>query len=169
MHFVDGGYSISADQLTYEQKTGSLIATGHVVMHSPNGEVYNAASVEVNGPLKTAFIQSLTVTTAEGARVTADDVHYGDALQTILTNAAYSPCGLCIDKQGQQDRLGGEGRAHDLRSAKCLGDARSAIIVAARYPGRLAAVVLDSRPEPAARHGIAHALDRRRRPARRHG
>ncbi len=56
----------------------------------------------MNGPLKTAFIQSLTVTTAEGARVTADDVHYGDALQTILTNAAYSPCGLCIDKQGQK-------------------------------------------------------------------
>lgn len=102
VHFSDGGYSIAADSLTYEQKTGTLTATGHVVMHSPNGEVYNAASVQVDGPLRTAFIQSLTVTTAEGARITADDAHYGDALQTILTNAAYSPCGLCVDKEGRK-------------------------------------------------------------------
>ena len=96
------GFSIRADRLQYNQRTGELLALGNVVMRDPGGNVYEAERVEVTGQMKEAFIESLTVTTPSGARVTARDIRYADTLTTILTEASYSPCGLCIDSKGRR-------------------------------------------------------------------
>lgn len=96
------GYVIHADRLEFNQGTGELHAIGNVRLEDPTGNVYEADSIEVTGGLKEAFINSLTITTAEGALVTARDATYSSELQTILTDAAYSPCGLCIDSKGRK-------------------------------------------------------------------
>ena len=82
--------------------------------------------------------------------------HYQDALATILTEASYSPCGLCIDSKGPQDRLEGQGGADDLRPREGFGYPRAALARTARHSGRLGSVVLDARSDAAARPG--HAL-----------
>jgi LPS-assembly protein len=96
------GYVIRADHVTYDQGTGGLVAKGHVAMRDPMGDTYQMDSIEVTGGMKEAFVNSLTLTTAAGARITASDTHYTDALVTTLTDATYSPCGLCIDSKGQK-------------------------------------------------------------------
>jgi LPS-assembly protein len=96
------GYSIRADKLSFNQTTGELHASGSVVVSDGTGNTFEMDTVEVTGAMKTAFIKSLTLTTSSGAVVTADSVDYGDALATILTEASYSPCGLCIDKKGRK-------------------------------------------------------------------
>jgi LPS-assembly protein len=96
------GFVIRADRLDFNQQTGVLHATGNVSITDPQGDVFQMDSVEVTGGMKEAFINSLTVTTAKGAVITARDVHFTDALQTMLTDAAYSPCGLCIDSKGRK-------------------------------------------------------------------
>ena len=96
------GYTIHADKVEYDQATDGLKATGNVHMVDPMGNKYEMDSVVVTGGLKEAFINSLTLTTVAGAKVTARDVHYTGELVTILTDASYSPCGLCIDKHGQR-------------------------------------------------------------------
>jgi LPS-assembly protein len=58
--------------------------------------------VEVTGAMKEAFVDSLTITTSSGAIVTARSVEYKEALATVLTEASYSPCGLCIDSKGRK-------------------------------------------------------------------
>lgn len=96
------GYTIHADKVEYDQATGGLHAFGNVQMVDPLGNKYVMDSVEVTGGMKEAFINSLTLTTTAGAQITARDTHYTSELITTLTDAAYSPCGLCIDKHGNR-------------------------------------------------------------------
>jgi LPS-assembly protein len=96
------GYTIRADRLEYNQRSGELVAIGSVKMQDPTGDIYEMNRIEVTGQMKEAFIDSLTLTTSAGALIAARDVHYADALATILTEASYSPCGLCVDSQGRK-------------------------------------------------------------------
>lgn len=96
------GMTIRADRLEFNQNTGELHAIGSVVVKDSTGNQFAMDSVEVTGGMKEAFIKSLTITTVDGATVTADSVEYQDALATILTEATYSPCGLCIDEKGRK-------------------------------------------------------------------
>ena len=96
------GFSIRADKIEFNQNTGQLLAVGGVIIKDPSGDVFEMDKVEVTGAMKEAFIDSLTITTSAGAIVTARSIEYKDALATILTEASYSPCGLCIDSKGRK-------------------------------------------------------------------
>ncbi len=102
VHFTYQGYVIEADRIEYNQRTGEMHAVGDVVVRDPGGNVYEMETLEVTGGMKEAFLDSLTLTTEGGARITARDVHYAEALATILTEATYSPCGLCVDSKGRR-------------------------------------------------------------------
>lgn len=115
------GYVIHADSIKYDQKTGGLHAVGNIMMMDPSGTRLEMDSIEITGGMKEAFLNSLTLTTAEGAVITAKDVHYADTLTTILTDAAYSPCGLCIDSKGR--RIGWK-----VKAARMTYDRKSASV-----------------------------------------
>lgn len=96
-----GGYQLVCDQLRYNQGTGELLCAGSAAITGPDGNVAKSDRIEVTGGMKEAFIQSLTVTTKDGARITARDAHYSRELQNVLTEATYSPCGHCVDEKGR--------------------------------------------------------------------
>lgn len=106
------GYSIACDDLRYEQQTGNLNCVGNVQLVDPAGTKYTADTIEVTGGMKQAFIQSLTLTTTDGARITANDVQYSSTLETVLNQATYTPCGECIDAKG--NRIGWKVKAAKL-------------------------------------------------------
>lgn len=106
------GYSIACDDLRYEQQTGNLTCVGNVQLVDPAGTKYTADTIEVTGGMKQAFIQSLTLTTTDGARITANDVQYSSTLETVLNQATYTPCGECIDAKG--NRIGWKVKAAKL-------------------------------------------------------
>lgn len=115
------GYAISCDDLRYEQQTGALTCVGNVQLLDPAGTKYEADQVEVTDGMKEAFIRSLTLTTTDGATVTARDAHYSSELETVLNEATYSPCGLCIDAKGQ--RIGWK-----VKAAKLVQDSETKTI-----------------------------------------
>ena len=96
------GFTIRADRLEFNQKTAQLFAVGSVAVKDSSGNLFEMDRVEVTGAMKEAFVDSLTITTSAGAIVTARSVEYQNALATILTEASYSPCGLCIDSKGRK-------------------------------------------------------------------
>jgi LPS-assembly protein len=96
------GYELHADSLNYNQGTGELLATGNVRIRDPGGSRHMMDSVRLTGGMKEAFVESLTLTTSDGSLIRARDVHYAEELTTILTEAHYSPCGLCIDEKGRR-------------------------------------------------------------------
>ena len=96
------GYTLRADKIEYDQAKGSVRAVGHVVLRDPTGDVLTMDSIEVTGGLKEAFLNSLTLTTSSGAVIGARSVDFKSDLETVLTDASYSPCGLCIDSKGRK-------------------------------------------------------------------
>ena len=106
------GYELRADRVTFNQKTGEVWAEGNVVLRDPTGSVYEAERIEVTEGMRKAFVESLTLTTADGARIEATSVDYARELETVLTDAQYSPCGLCIDSKGR--RIGWKVRASKM-------------------------------------------------------
>ncbi len=107
MHYA--GYTVACDDLRYDRRAGSVLCEGNVQLTDTRGTVYTADRVEVTGGMKEAFIRSLTLTTSEGAVITARDASFSNALQTVLDEATYSPCGECIDAKG--NRIGWKVRA----------------------------------------------------------
>ncbi|HVX73022.1 MAG TPA: LPS assembly protein LptD [Devosia sp.] len=95
------GFTLTADRVEYNMEKGSVMAVGHVTLTN-GGTVMHMDSIEVTGGLKEAFLNSLTITTDEGARITAGSVHFQSDFETMLTDASYSPCGLCIDSKGRK-------------------------------------------------------------------
>lgn len=106
------GYSLACDSLRYEQGSGSVICEGSVQIVDAQGTRYEAERIEVTGGMKEAFIKSMTLTTTDGAQVTAGDARFSETLETVLTDASYSPCGLCIDEKG--NRIGWKVKAARL-------------------------------------------------------
>ncbi|MBU1307615.1 MAG: LPS assembly protein LptD, partial [Alphaproteobacteria bacterium] len=60
------------------------------------------SDLKLTGGMKQAFLEAMTITTYDGARITADSTDYDAALQTLLNNASYAPCGECIDAKGRR-------------------------------------------------------------------
>lgn len=106
------GYTLACDSLRYEQGSGAVICEGNVQIRDAQGTLYEAERIEVSGGMKDAFIKSLTLTTADGAQITAGDAKFNETLETVLTDASYSPCGLCIDQKG--NRIGWKVKAARL-------------------------------------------------------
>lgn len=103
------GYTVSGENLIYNRASNDVRFQGAVRIVDPSGNVLDTVDLELTGGLKQAFLQSITITTYDGARITADSADYDNALQTLLENATYSPCGDCIDDKGR--RIGWSMRA----------------------------------------------------------
>jgi LPS-assembly protein len=97
-----GGYTVTGESLIYNRRTGDARFNGAVSVTDPSGNVIETHDLEVTGEMKQAFLNSLAITTYDGARITADSADYDRELQTLLTNATYAPCGDCIDDQGRR-------------------------------------------------------------------
>lgn len=106
------GYALTAERVTFNQTSGEVWAEGNVAIRDPAGDVYNADRLEVTAGMKEAFVDSLTLTTSDGARIEATSAHYAKELESVLTDASYSPCGLCIDDKGR--RIGWKVRASKI-------------------------------------------------------
>ena len=128
MHYQ--GYTVACDELRYDQRKGNVVCVGNAEVTDPAGTRYTAERIEVTDAMKEAFIQSLTLTTTDGAMVTAGDVRYSSELATILSEASYSA------DSGRRDQ-------DDLF--------RTALARGPRHPRRMAALAIASRSEQANR------------------
>lgn len=99
---VQSGYTLTGQNLIYNRTTKDVRFSGAVTIRDPSGNLLEAQDLQVTGGMKQAFIDSLTITTYDGARITADSADYDKALRTLLENASYAPCGECIDAQGRR-------------------------------------------------------------------
>jgi LPS-assembly protein len=104
-----GGYTATGQDLVYDRSSGEVRFIGKVTVRDPSGNLLETEDLEMTGGMREAFIDALTITSYDGARITADSADYDAALETILVNATYAPCGDCIDEEGR--RIGWSMRA----------------------------------------------------------
>ena len=86
--------TVRADAVTWDRKTGQIVATGNIRLVDPSGNVLYTERVELTDALKTGAIDNLLLVLREGGRLAAaHGVRDADGV-VQLDKAAYSGCAI---------------------------------------------------------------------------
>ncbi len=91
-----GAYVVDAERVTYDQKSGRLIASGGVRMLEPSGHVITAERLDITDDFGEGFLESLNIITPEQARFTAEEAERRDDNVTIFRRGTYTACKTCL-------------------------------------------------------------------------
>ena len=86
-------YTLRADTVEYNRKTGIVIARGHVVSVDPQGNQAFGDRVELTESLKDGVIDNILLVLGDGGRLAAQSGRRVDGIAT-LDHAVYSPCAV---------------------------------------------------------------------------
>ena len=95
---AQGARVLRADRIHYRQGDGVVTASGDVALREPGGEVLFADSVELTGDLRSGVIHRLSILMADNARIVAGGARRIDGNRTVMRKAVFSPCALCPDE-----------------------------------------------------------------------
>ena len=91
------GYYVAADKVEWNRKSGAVVASGSVVLLSPEGDRVIGERVVLTDSLRDGTIENLLVVLDTGGRIAADRAVRRDG-RTTLQNAVYSACPVVGDK-----------------------------------------------------------------------
>ena len=86
----EGNY-LAADQVTWNRKSGQVVAHGNVVLLTPQGDKLVGDTVELTDTLRDGTINNLALVLESGGRLAATRGTRNGSV-TTLENAIYSPC-----------------------------------------------------------------------------
>ena len=89
------GYTVEADRVDYDQKTGQVFAKGGVKVTQPDGNVIYAETVELTDEFRDGFVQELTLVTTEETRFAASSAERFDDNVTVFNTGIYTACKPC--------------------------------------------------------------------------
>ena len=95
---AQGDRVLRAARIHYRQGDGVVTASGDVALREPGGEVLFADSVELTGDLRNGVIHRLGILMADNARIVAGGARRVDGNRTVMRKAVFSPCELCPDE-----------------------------------------------------------------------
>ena len=91
-----GDYRIVARKVTYDQRTGRLLAEGAVEIVEPDGNRIYGDLIDVTDDFADGFVNALRVETVANTRFAAESAVRGDAGQrTVFNNGVYTACNTC--------------------------------------------------------------------------
>ncbi len=92
------GRVLLADRLTYRLREGEIVASGHVALVEPTGEVFFADEITLSDDMRRGVASRIGVLLEDNARIAAArGERLGDV--TRLDRAVYSPCDVCADDE----------------------------------------------------------------------
>ena len=91
------GKVLEADKVIYDSTTKRVIATGHVRMREPTGEVGYGDFMELTSDFKDGFIRSLRVVRQDQSRFASPQAQRIDGDTTIFDKGTYTACAPCKD------------------------------------------------------------------------
>jgi LPS-assembly protein len=98
---VYGPYTLNATRVTYNQNTDVFTANGSVELREPNGNLMQAATLELTNRFKDGFAKHLKALLVNDVTITADYAKRIDGNITVFENAHYTACRDRILKNGQ--------------------------------------------------------------------
>lgn len=91
--------SVRADEVVWDRSAGTIIAHGNVRVVGPEGDQLYTESAELTDTFEAGAMSELLVALRAGGRLAARGGERGDDGTVVLTDAAYSACGV-RDQQG---------------------------------------------------------------------
>jgi LPS-assembly protein len=90
-----GGEVLLADTVSYNQRTDTVSASGHVSLLMPTGEVVFADFMDLRDSMKDAFAQNERMLLADRSRLVGNAARRTGGKRLELRRGVYSPCDLC--------------------------------------------------------------------------
>src|SRR5437763_2200309 len=91
------GEVLLADTVSYNQRTDTITASGHVSLLMPTGEVLFADFLELRDSMNNAFAQNVRMLLADRSRLAANAARRLNGNRIEARRGVYSPCDLCRD------------------------------------------------------------------------
>ncbi|MEM9731848.1 MAG: LPS-assembly protein LptD [Pseudomonadota bacterium] len=121
------GYQVVADEVTYNQSTNKVRATGNVEILEPNGNRIYADEIDLTDDFSAGFVNALRVETPDNTRFAAESAErFGDQ-KTVFRHGVYTACEPCKEKpdraplwqiKAQQVILNGKTKTISYRRAR---------------------------------------------------
>ena len=119
------GNNLVARKVTYNQRTGRLLAEGNVEIIQPDGNRIYADKIDVTDDFKDGFINALRVETTDNTRFAAESAERVAGEVTTFNQGVYTACEPCKDNpekpplwQIKSRRIVWDGRKHTVRFEK---------------------------------------------------
>lgn len=93
-----GNYKLVADRVEYDQNTGRMQAIGSVEMVEPSGNRIYADNLDVTDDFADGFLNALRIETTDNTRIAAESAERSGGTQTTFNNGVYTACEPCKDK-----------------------------------------------------------------------
>ncbi len=94
---VRDGYTLHADQVVWNRKSGAVIANGNVRTIGPNGDTAYGDSIELTDSLRDGLIDNLLLVLEDGSRLAARKGERFSDGSLALDNAAYTACAVTTE------------------------------------------------------------------------
>ena len=91
------GYTLEAERVAYNKRSGRLVASGHVKLTDPSGANFYAENFDITDDFRDGFVQSLRVDTPEQTHFAAESAERSGGETTTFTNGVYTACEPCRD------------------------------------------------------------------------
>ncbi|HWU62557.1 MAG TPA: LPS-assembly protein LptD [Ensifer sp.] len=91
------GHKLVADDVTYDQASGRLIATGKIEVVEPDGNKIYADKMDVTDDFGQGFINSLRIETTDDTHIAAESGQRVNSTVFVLQNGVYTACKPCAD------------------------------------------------------------------------
>ncbi|MDB5360051.1 MAG: lptD [Rhodospirillales bacterium] len=96
-----GNRTLLADTVSYNERTDTVTASGHVSMLQDTGDVVFGNFVELTDSMRDGFIQDIRILLADRSRLAGNAGRRTDGNRTEIRRGVYSPCDLCKDDPTQ--------------------------------------------------------------------
>src|SRR6516162_935420 len=90
-----GGRTLLADIVSYNQRTDTVTASGNVSFSQPTGEILFAEFMELRDSMNEGFAKNVRMLLDDRSRLAANTARRTNGNRTELRRGVYSPCDLC--------------------------------------------------------------------------
>ena len=88
------GDRLRADSVSWNRKTGKVVATGDIAVTNPQGDVAYGDRIELTDTLKDGVIENMLVVLDQGGRIAARRGNRTNGGVITVEDAAYTPCAV---------------------------------------------------------------------------
>jgi LPS-assembly protein len=96
VEITQGTQILLADVVTYNQRTDTVTASGHVSLMAEDGQVIFADYMELRDSMSNAFASNVRMLMTDRSRLVATAARRTNASHLDMRKVVYSPCDLCV-------------------------------------------------------------------------
>ncbi len=94
VHLTREGNRLRADRVTWNRKTGQVVAEGSIAVTNPQGDVAYGDRIELTDTLKDGVVDNMLVVLDQGGRLAAKRGTRAENGVVTVESAAYTPCAV---------------------------------------------------------------------------